>query len=213
VHGAAHRLRTASALKEIAPMFRRRQFLALLAGTIVLGTAACGGDDSTDSTTPVTVGATAEPAATDTTITAPPTTTHAPTTTEASTTTTVAIVEPGPLQVTTRDYAFEGMPEVIRAGTYTITVTNEGAEHHEFVILRPTTGKTLEELEALGPEGIGEHAELGAFVPPFAGGTTSSPVEFTLSPGEWTVVCFIPALHDGQPHFHHGMTQTLTVVA
>lgn len=206
-------------------MFRRRQFLALLAGTIVLGTAACGGDDSTESTTPVTVGATAEPAATDTTITAPsttaaaattteaPATTPAPTTTESPTTTTVAVVEPGPLQVTTRDYAFEGMPEVVRAGTYTLTVTNEGAEHHEFVILRPTTGKTLDELHELGPQGIGEHAELGAFVAPFAGGTTSAPVEFTLAPGEWTVVCFIPALHDGQAHYHHGMTQTLTVVA
>ena len=34
----------------------------------------------------------------------------------------------------------------------------------------------------------------------------------TLEPGEWTLVCFLPAAFDEQPHFAHGMTKTITVV-
>lgn len=38
-------------------------------------------------------------------------------------------------------------------------------------------------------------------------------VEWDLPPGEFTVLCFLPDLADGQgtPHLMHGMVRTLTV--
>ena len=196
---------------------RYRTTLALsLVGLITLGstaTASCGGDDTDAAATAVTASA---PTVADTTApattAAPVTTSTAPaTTTTAAPATTTTVVEPGPLEIVTRDYAFDGMPDVLRAGTYQVSVHNEGAELHEFVVFRPTTGKTLEELAAIGPAGFLDHAELAAYLPGVAPGE-ALPAEMTLEPGEWTLVCFLPAAFDEQPHFAHGMTKTITVV-
>lgn len=35
----------------------------------------------------------------------------------------------------------------------------------------------------------------------------------TLTPGEYQVVCFVPATSDGEAHFKHGMHRILTVSA
>jgi hypothetical protein len=204
-------------------MHRRHLSTLTLAGLLALGaTAACGGDDAqvAASTTAIaSVAPTVADAAAPSTATAPapapggtrptPTTSPAPTTPPAPTT--VAVVEPGPLELVTRDYQFVGMPAVLRAGAYHVSVRNEGAEAHEFVLYRPTTGKSLEELAAIGPAGFLEHAELAGYLPEVPPGETL-PTDVTLSPGEWTLVCFLPAAHDQQPHFAHGMTQTVTVV-
>jgi hypothetical protein len=207
-------------------MYPSRRTLALAAAALIAagGAVACGSDDSTSPATtgvaPTSASSTVVASTAPTTTSAAAPTTAAPTTAAPTTpapttavpaTSTVPVAEPGPLDIVTRDYAFQGMPAVLRAGTYQVSVHNEGAELHEFVVYRPTDGKTLEELAAIGPEGFLEHAELAAYIPGVAPGEVL-PTDMVLQPGEWTLVCFIPALHDQQPHFAHGMRQTITVV-
>ena len=48
-------------------------------------------------------------------------------------------------------------------------------------IFQPTTGKTLDELEAIGRAGFVDHALIGAFVAPFGPGTTAATVDVTLA--------------------------------
>jgi len=211
----------------------RRITFAGCALALVVGTAACGSDHAdgpalaqapASSVAPATSApATDAPASTASDSTGPPSTeasssteappsTKAPATTDAPTTTAALVAEPGPLSIVTRDYEFVGMPDTLRAGTYSISVANEGAEPHEMVIFQPTTGKSLDELEAGGPETFANDARIGGFFAPAGPGSASGPQDVTLDAGEWTVVCFIPAATDGLGHFHHGMLQTITVV-
>ena len=205
----------------------RRITLAGCSLALVVGTAACGSDDSdgsalaqapASSVAPATSAPTADaPATTASDSTGPPPTeasssTEAPSTTAAPTTTAVPVTEPGPLSIVAREYEFVGMPDTLRAGTYTISVANEGAEPHEMVIFQPTTGKSLEELEAGGPANFPNDARVGGYFAAAGPSTASGPQDVTLDAGEWTVVCFIPAATDGLGHFHHGMVKTITVV-
>ena len=174
----------------------------------LVAVSACGSDanDSRAEAAPP-VASQVVPASTATT-----TTVEAPTTTAEQTTTTAPdVFEPGRVDVTARDFEFVGMPDVLRQGVYAMSLTNQGAEAHEMVIFKPTTGKTLDELEAGGPENFVNDAEVLAYFAPAGPGSVSD-ADVTLEPGEYIVACFIPAAADGMGHFHHGMLQNITVV-
>ena len=197
----------------------RRITLAGCSLALVVGTAACGSDDSDGSalaqapaSSVAPADSTGPPSTEASSSTEAPTTADASTTTGAPTTTAAPVAEPGPLSIVAREYEFVGMPDTLRAGTYTISLNNEGAEPHEMVIFQPTTGKSLEELEAGGPANFANDARVGGFFAAAGPGTASGPQDVTLDAGEWTVVCFIPAATDGLGHFHHGMLKTITVV-
>jgi hypothetical protein len=118
------------------------------------------------------------------------------------------------VEVTLADYAFEGLPETMEAGTYAFALTNSSdVEDHEMVMVRKADGVTqsIEELLELPEEEAGSMVEfLGAgFAPP--GGEGSALVELT--PGDYAVVCFIPVGggEEGPPHFTQGMAQEFTV--
>jgi hypothetical protein len=36
-------------------------------------------------------------------------------------------------------------------------------------------------------------------------------VDLDLEPGEYGLICFLPDMKDGKPHFHHGMVKKITV--
>jgi hypothetical protein len=107
---------------------------------IALVTAACGGGD--------------EPSADSVTTIEPTSTTAAQTTTQAAVATTQAApatTQPPPIEITAVDYAYEGLPEVVPAGTR-LTLVNASTEafHSALVIrLRPDDDRTVEELAAL----------------------------------------------------------------
>ncbi len=144
--------------------------------------------------------------------TAAATTIDAPTVTEAPATTSAPdVFEPGPVDVIAREYEFVGMPDVLRQGVYPMSLTNEGDEAHEMIIFQPTNGKTLDELEAGGPDNFANDAKIFAFFAPAGPGAVSE-AEVTLAPGDYVVACFIPAAVDGMGHFHHGMLKNVTVV-
>lgn len=173
-------------------MNRTRRLIASgMIATLVLAGAACSDDDDDKSSDKV----------------------------EQTTTTTEAAAadapEPGDtIEVVGSDYAFEGLPDELAAGTYKVAFSNEGAEEHEIFIFANPKGLSLEEIMALGPEEGMKQVVPAMQMPAFASPGQAAPeaVEISLEEGEYVAVCFIPAKGDQQPHFAHGMQHEFTVV-
>lgn len=118
------------------------------------------------------------------------------------------------IEVTGVDYAFEGVPETLPAGTVAFNFVNASdTEEHEMILVRKADGVDLtwDEIIALPEEEADSKIEFGtaAFAPP--GGEASA--FGTLEPGSYAMICFIPVggAEDGAPHFTQGMIQELTV--
>ncbi len=111
----------------------------------------------------------------------------------------------GPVEVTAVDYAYEGLPATIAAGTE-ITMVNESAmEVHEFVAIRLPDEETrpVSELVKLPPE------ELAAFFPGLATVLIAAPGEEAVAvegdgtltePGRYAIICVIPTGADPQEY-------------
>jgi hypothetical protein len=117
------------------------------------------------------------------------------------------------VDVTGVDYAFEGVPESIPAGTVAFSFQNEGEEPHEMLIFRKVDGVTesFDEIFS-GPEEASEGKV------EFSGVTFAEPGDegsalTDLSAGDYAMVCFVPVGggEDGPPHFTEGMVQEFTV--
>lgn len=125
------------------------------------------------------------------------------------------------VKATATNYEYAGLPASIPAGPTSLTLTNDGDEMHEMVVLRINDDSLdAEGLVALGtPDKILAKATFAgiAFSPP--GQTTTG--FFDLAAGRYAIVCFIPkdtdAEHnfqgEGPPHFTEGMLEELTVLA
>jgi hypothetical protein len=202
---------------------RRAAAIAVVAGLAVL-TAACGDDDvsasPTTSTKPATVSSTTAPS------------------------TTKAPAGPGDhahheVPVTAVDFAFQGLPATVEAGTR-LTLTNGAAkELHELVAIRlPDTEKRpVAELMELGPAEvekiIGGAPPATVLLAPPGADQISAVGDGTLTePGRYVLLCAIPmgidpaeylaaaaAAHGGKPdvkggppHLVAGMYAEITVV-
>jgi hypothetical protein len=141
-----------------------------------------------------------------------------------------------PVEVTLVDFAFEGLPSSVAAGTQ-LSVTNAAAsELHELVAFRLPDGedRSLDELAQLPPgELVGALGEPATVLLAPPGGEQIAAVgDGTLTePGRYAVMCFIPTgvepdvylqaaaeteegppqVDGGPPHFVHGMLAELTV--
>ena len=132
------------------------------------------------------------------------------------------------ITVTAVDFAFEGVPAEVPSGT-TMALTNTGQEVHEMVVVRklPTTTQSFEELLALPDDQVqGLVEDIGfAYAEP---GQTATDLVTTGEPGDYLMICFIPAgttslpsidpnsseppdMGTGAPHFTLGMLQEFTV--
>jgi hypothetical protein len=111
------------------------------------------------------------------------------------------------------DYAFEGVPETIEAGTVAFDFTNESdAEEHEMLLIRKADGvaQSFEEILQLSEEESQSLVEFkgAAFAPP----GESSGTLAELTPGDYAMICFIPVGgQDGPPHFTEGMFTEFSV--
>lgn len=121
------------------------------------------------------------------------------------------------IKVTGVNYAYEGIPNTIKAGTVAFTFINEGDEMHELGIARINDGvqQPLEQLLALSEEQAMQMVS-------FAGGAFATPGKsdtgfLELKPGRYGAACFVPTgSKEGQegtgpPHFTHGMFAEFTV--
>ena len=141
------------------------------------------------------------------------------------------------VEVTLVDYAFEGLPDSVDAGTTFTVVNDSDAEVHEFVAHRlpDNEERSVEDLAALSPDELGPALGAPATVLLAApGGPMIAAVgDGTLTdPGRYAIMCFIPTGADpdeylaaaaeteggppqgvagGPPHIVHGMVAELTV--
>lgn len=108
------------------------------------------------------------------------------------------------------DYGFE-LSKPITAGTHTFSVTNSATQPHEVEMVKLAPGKTVEQL--LGwlqkPSGPPPASAVGG-VAGMIGDTNYFTADIT--PGQYALICFLPDVKDGKPHFMHGMTKTITVM-
>jgi plastocyanin len=149
----------------------------------------------------------------------------------------VAHAEEGVITVIARDYAFEGLPTSVPAGTE-LGMTNQGAEFHELVVVRINDDVTesLEELLALpDEEALTKVTLLGMPLLADAGATAEGTLTLEQE-GRYAALCFIPqgtaghielpdpeappesqgmpeGIGDGPPHALLGMVQEFTVTA
>jgi hypothetical protein len=112
------------------------------------------------------------------------------------------------------DYAFEGVPATIEAGTVAFEFTNESdAEDHEMVVFRKEEGDTRSAEELLNDPAVQETGPgefvAAAFAPPGAEGAALAELES----GDYIMVCAIPVggAEDGPPHFTQGMVAEFSV--
>ncbi|HKZ21224.1 MAG TPA: hypothetical protein VJQ57_14080 [Acidimicrobiia bacterium] len=143
----------------------------------------------------------------------------------------------GTIEVTARDYEFEGIPELVASGAE-FTLTNaSAAEVHEMIVIGipGDETRTLEELLELPEEETADFPFQGVLVAlpgedggnPEGAGNTISVTE----PGRYAVVCFIPQgadpavveeamagggegppdMGEGTPHAFLGMAAEFTV--
>jgi uncharacterized cupredoxin-like copper-binding protein len=113
--------------------------------------------------------------------------------------------------VTAVDYAFEA-PDTIAAGRTTLRLVNKGKDFHHIWLIKLEGGHTLPELvEATKKQGPMPKwaVDVGGPNSPMPGGENSATLD--LEPGRYVMVCVIPAMADGQPHFMKGMVKELTV--
>lgn len=118
------------------------------------------------------------------------------------------------VDVSAVDYAFEGVPGSIPAGTVVFDLTNASeAEGHEMIVFSKADGVdlTFQEILELPEEESESLVEFATAA--FAAPGESSTALAGLEPGQYGMVCFIPVGggEDGPPHFTEGMFQEFTV--
>lgn len=96
------------------------------------------------------------------------------------------------IEVTATDYAFDGLDEITSTGDYALTLTNDGEELHEIVLVRIDDDETRPVEELLQEEDPSSFATDVAFA--FAcPGDSSEPTAVNIDePGRYVAVCFIP---------------------
>jgi hypothetical protein len=133
------------------------------------------------------------------------------------------------LDVTTKEYSFEGLPQEVAAGPSLITMDNQGAEFHEVILFKVNDGVTDTAIDLLSLPDEEFESKMS-----FAGATMGPPGEPSmgvarLTPGRYLAVCFLPqgatpemmeqmdgpdsSLPEGAgpPHFMAGMVQEFNV--
>ena len=108
------------------------------------------------------------------------------------------------------DYAWQISP-VITAGKHIIRLENSATQPHEMFIVRLAKGKTPMDAAVWAETRKGPQpgVPMGGVSGMAKGAVAYLPVDLT--PGEYALICFLPDMKDGKPHFLHGMMKSITV--
>jgi hypothetical protein len=109
------------------------------------------------------------------------------------------------------DYQFV-LSKRIASGLHTIEVMNHGTQPHELVLVKLAPGATVNDvIAAFAPGAAGPPP--GELVGGITGIEKGERVHFTgeFEPGNYGLICFVPDVVSGRPHFLHGMTAEFRV--
>ncbi len=100
----------------------------------------------------------------------------------------------------------------IEPGLHTIEVMNHGTQPHEVVVVKLVPGATVKDVIASFEPGASGPPQ-GELVGGITGIEKGERVSFTgeFDPGRYGLICFVPDVVTGRPHFLHGMTTEFTV--
>jgi hypothetical protein len=122
------------------------------------------------------------------------------------------------VQITATDHAYQGLPGTIPAGTVGITLSNQGADAHQVLLLRANDGVTrpFAEILNLPPDQQAQAATAIGSAEADPGETST--VFLQLVPGRYGAADFVTqgttrlvAPASGPPHYSLGMQDELTV--
>jgi len=113
--------------------------------------------------------------------------------------------------VTLTDYAF-ALSKPVTAGAHTFRVDNNGAQHHELVLVGLAPGKKIKDVSAWAEGGMKGPPPMTRIMG-VGGIDAGSHASFsgTLSAGNYGLICFLPDVKDGKSHDVHGMMLDFTV--
>jgi len=122
------------------------------------------------------------------------------------------------VDVTAKDYAFQGLPATVDAGKTSFEFANSGTEMHEMVVIRKNddTTESFDELLALPQDEAEKKTTVAGSV--FAPPGQDDYAVADLKAGEYIALCFIPegskdenTEGQGPPHFTKGMRMEFSV--
>ncbi|HEX9754992.1 MAG TPA: hypothetical protein VGA42_04760 [Gemmatimonadales bacterium] len=118
---------------------------------------------------------------------------------------------PNVVEIVATEYQFQ-MPDTLPSGPTTFRLVGQGVEPHHATVIRIDSGKTMADVETAlrGSEPPTWVVPVGGPNPPPPGGGIAE-TTMTLQPGNYMVMCFIPA-PDGMPHVAKGMMKAVTVI-
>jgi len=112
-------------------------------------------------------------------------------------------------ELTLKDYDFV-FAKPLHKGHQVIRVTNEADQVHEIVVIRLMEGKTPQDFTMWAIKRQGPPpAELVGGMSGISKGQASE-MSLDLIPGNYAMVCFLPAA-DGKAHFEHGMMKEVRI--
>lgn len=100
----------------------------------------------------------------------------------------------------------------LTAGHHVLRVVNNGKQWHEMLIIKLDPGKTAMEFGNWadgGLKGVPPGSVLGGVTGMEVGHQEDVDVDF--APGSYALICFMPDVKDGRPHYLHGMIYPFTI--
>lgn len=113
--------------------------------------------------------------------------------------------------ITLTDYAYQ-FTTPITEGKRTIKVENAGSQAHEAALVQLAPGKSAKDFVAW-EQGGEKGAKPGTFFSGMTGISKGLHGYFTVdvTPGNYLLICYVPDVRDGKPHYQHGMYRQFSV--
>ena len=121
------------------------------------------------------------------------------------------------INVTLRSFGFDfSAPLTAGRHTFRVETAANADQGHELVMFKLDSARTDRDFMAYMQDMYAGKAKGPPPARPVAGVAEirgGMPVEFTadITPGDYLLICFLPDITDGKPHFMHGMMQTIHV--
>lgn len=116
------------------------------------------------------------------------------------------------VQITTKDFQFQNVPDSIQAGPTTFRVNNEGIFPHNAQLVQITEGHTYEDFVVYLEQNNWNPPDwaipMGGPSAPISGEHSEATIDLT--PGTYAIVCGVP-VPAAEPHYMKGMLHPLTV--